>query len=57
MLLSIKGYEKEPLVTLEQVLGQTGHRTIFNIECDLAKDITQHSFYQSENEVLMYPAR
>jgi hypothetical protein len=42
---------------LEQFLGQTGHRTIFNIECDSAKDISQHSFYQSENEVLMYPAR
>jgi hypothetical protein len=42
---------------LEQFLGETGHRTIFNIECDSAKDISQHSFYQSENEVLMYPAR
>ena len=42
---------------LEQFLGETGHRTIFNIECDSAKDITQHSFYQNENEVLMYPAR
>ena len=42
---------------LEQFLGQHGHRTIFNIECDSAKDIYAHSFYQSENEVLMYPAR
>jgi hypothetical protein len=42
---------------LEQFLGQSGHRTIFNIECDSAKDICQHSFYQSEKEVLMYPAR
>jgi Ran GTPase-activating protein (RanGAP) involved in mRNA processing and transport len=42
---------------LEQFLGQNGHRTIFNIECDSAKDISQHSFYQSENEMLMYPAR
>jgi hypothetical protein len=42
---------------LEQFLGESGHRTIFNIECDSAKDISQHSFYQSENEVLMYPAR
>jgi hypothetical protein len=42
---------------LEQFLGQTGHRTIFNIECDSAKDMTQHSFYERENEVLMYPAR
>ena len=29
---------------LEQFLGRTGHRTIFNIECDAAKDISQHSF-------------
>jgi hypothetical protein len=42
---------------LEQFLGQKGHRTIFNIECDSAKDITQHSFYECENEILMYPAR
>jgi hypothetical protein len=42
---------------LEQFLGQTDHRTIFNIECDSAKDISEHSFYQNENEVLMYPAR
>jgi hypothetical protein len=42
---------------LQQFLGQTGPRTMFNIECDSAKDISQHSFYQSENEVLMYPAR
>ncbi|CAF1123931.1 unnamed protein product [Rotaria sp. Silwood1] len=42
---------------LEQFLGQTGPRTIFNIECDSAKDISKYSFYPSENEVLMYPAR
>ena len=42
---------------LEQFLGQTGHQTIFNIECDAPKDISQHSFYHSENEMLMYPAR
>jgi Ran GTPase-activating protein (RanGAP) involved in mRNA processing and transport len=42
---------------LEQFLGQNGNRTIFNIECDSARDISKHSFYQSENEMLMYPAR
>jgi hypothetical protein len=42
---------------LEHFLGQTGERTIFNIECDSAKDISQHSFYQTENEILIYPAR
>jgi hypothetical protein len=45
------------LEVLEQFLGHNGQRTIFNIECDSGKDIHQHSFYQSENEVLMYPAR
>jgi hypothetical protein len=42
---------------LEQFLGKTGYRTIFNIECDSAKDISKHSFYQNENEMLLYPAR
>jgi len=42
---------------LEDFLGKSGHRTIFNIECDSAKDISKHSFYEKENEVLMYPAR
>ncbi|CAF1195472.1 unnamed protein product [Didymodactylos carnosus] len=42
---------------LENFLGKTGTRTIFNIECDSGKDISKHSFYQKENEVLVYPAR
>jgi len=42
---------------LEQFLGQNGSRTIFNIECDSAKDISRHSMCQNENEILMYPAR
>jgi len=42
---------------LEQFLSQSGPRTIFNIECDSAKEVYQHSFYESENELLMYPAR
>jgi hypothetical protein len=32
-------------------------RTLFIIECDLAKDISQHSFYETQNEILLYPAR
>ncbi|CAF0975945.1 unnamed protein product [Adineta ricciae] len=42
---------------LEQFLGTRGHRTIFNIECDSAKDISKYSFYESENEILLFPAR
>ncbi|CAF0831168.1 unnamed protein product [Adineta ricciae] len=42
---------------LEQFLGTTGHRTVFNIECDSAKDISKYSFYEGENEILMFPAR
>jgi Ran GTPase-activating protein (RanGAP) involved in mRNA processing and transport len=45
------------LEVLQQFLGKIGHRTIFNIECDSAKDISKHTFYQKENEILMYPAR
>jgi hypothetical protein len=42
---------------IKHFLGNKGHRTIINIECDSAKDISRHSFYQTENEILLYPAR
>ncbi|CAF2569495.1 unnamed protein product [Rotaria sp. Silwood2] len=42
---------------LETYLGKAGQRTIFNIICDSAKDISQHALYQTENEFLLYPAR
>ena len=42
---------------LEKFTGYTGARTIFNIESDTAKDISQHSLYKTENEILLYPAR
>jgi Ran GTPase-activating protein (RanGAP) involved in mRNA processing and transport len=42
---------------LERFLGKTEYRTIFNIESDFAKNISKHSFYQYENEMLLYPAR
>lgn len=32
-------------------------KTIFIIECNLAINISQHSFYETENEYLLYPAR
>jgi hypothetical protein len=42
---------------IKDFLGNNGSRTIINIECDSAKDISRHSFYQKENEILLYPAR
>jgi len=63
ILSSIKEYEKQPLVSLEKSikplisfildLGQNGLRTIFNIECDSAKDISHHSFHQIGKEILI----
>ncbi|CAF0941816.1 unnamed protein product [Adineta steineri] len=41
----------------EQFLGKTGERTMFNIECDSGKDISRHSYFQSEKEVLLLAAR
>ncbi|CAF1073877.1 unnamed protein product [Adineta steineri] len=41
----------------EQFLGKTGQRTLFTIECDSGKDISRHSYYQSEKEVLLLAAR
>ena len=38
-------------------LGTTGARTIFNIESDSGKDISQHSVIPTENEVLLLAAR
>ncbi|CAF3935198.1 unnamed protein product [Adineta steineri] len=41
----------------EQFLGKTGQRTMFNIECDSGRDISRHSYFQSEKEVLLLAAR
>ncbi|CAF1013910.1 unnamed protein product [Adineta steineri] len=41
----------------EQFLGKTGERTLFTIECDSGKDISGHSYFQSEKEVLLLAAR
>ncbi|CAF1500120.1 unnamed protein product [Adineta steineri] len=41
----------------KQFLDKTDQRTLFTIECDSGKDISRHSYYQSENEVLLLPAR
>ncbi|CAF1395919.1 unnamed protein product [Adineta steineri] len=41
----------------KQFLGTTGQRTVFTIECDSGKDISRHSYYQKEKEVLLLAAR
>jgi hypothetical protein len=41
----------------EQFLGKTGERTMFTIECDSGKDISRHSYYQTEKEILLLAAR
>ncbi|CAF1078953.1 unnamed protein product [Adineta steineri] len=41
----------------EQFLGKTGQRTLFTIECDSGKDISRHSYYQKEKEILLLAAR
>ena len=40
----------------EQFLGKTGARTMFAIKCNSGKDIHKHSFYSSEDEVLLLAA-
>ncbi|CAF4387115.1 unnamed protein product [Rotaria sp. Silwood2] len=42
---------------LNNFLGQNGARTIFNIECQSGKSIGRHSFYEKEDEFLIYPAQ
>jgi hypothetical protein len=41
----------------EQFLGKTGKRTMFTIDCESGKDISHHSYYQSEKEILLLAAR
>lgn len=43
--------------TLHDYLGENGARTIFNIESDSAKDISQYTFNSLGKEILIYPAR
>lgn len=38
-------------------LGTDGPRIQFDIECETGKDISKHSFYPKEHEVLLFPAR
>jgi len=39
----------------EVFLGTTGNRTLFSIECKNGKRISQHSFYSTEDEILLMP--
>jgi hypothetical protein len=41
----------------EQFLGKSGERTMFTIDCESGKDISRHSYYQSEEEILLLAAR
>ena len=45
------------VLQVEQFLGKTGTRTMFNIECHSGRDIRQHSFFSTEQEVLLLAAR
>ncbi|CAM4819725.1 unnamed protein product [Rotaria magnacalcarata] len=40
----------------ELFLGKTGSGTMFTLQCKSARDISQHSFYPAENEVLLMAA-
>lgn len=40
----------------ETILGKTGIRSIFAIECKNAKSIRDHSMYPDEDEILLLPA-
>ena len=41
----------------EQFLGKTGERTMFTIDCESGKDISRHSYFKSEEEILLLAAR
>ncbi|CAF1101953.1 unnamed protein product [Didymodactylos carnosus] len=39
----------------EQYLGKTGARTLFSIECTQGKVIKDHSYFKTENEIILLP--
>jgi hypothetical protein len=41
----------------KKMLGSTGTRTLFTIECTTGKDIRKHSSFQNEDEILLLPGR
>jgi hypothetical protein len=40
----------------DQAIGETGPKTLFIIDCMNGKDISKHSYFRKENEVLLLPA-
>ena len=48
---------KEVLEVGGDFLGRDGARIRFDIECETGRDISRHSFYPGEDEVLLFPAR
>lgn len=49
--------EKAETLRNEQFLGIEGDRTLFEIHCTTGKNISNHSFLDLENEVILLPAR
>ena len=45
-----------PILQSEEFLGATGVRTLFNIDCHSGRCIKNHSFYPSEDEILLLAA-
>ena len=45
----------ESVNIIEQFVGQSMERTLFSIECISGKAIRAHSFYKSENEIVLMP--
>jgi hypothetical protein len=45
----------ESVDVMEQFIGKSGVRTLFNIECINGKAIRAHSFYKPESEILLMP--
>ncbi|CAF2573424.1 unnamed protein product [Rotaria sp. Silwood2] len=41
----------------EHFLGKTGSGTLFNIDCNSGKDIRQHSFFPTEDEISLIAVR
>ena len=45
----------ETMQTMQTFVGVDGARTIFNIECISGKAIRPHSYFKTENEILLMP--
>ncbi|CAF4083904.1 unnamed protein product [Rotaria sp. Silwood2] len=44
------------LLERNKFLGKKGVRTLFSIECETGKRISAHSYYKTEDEILLLPA-